>query len=30
VKYASLACLERQRSPDFNIVEIRPGARRQH
>lgn len=29
VKYASLACLERQRSPDFNIVEIRPGALQQ-
>jgi len=30
VRYATLACLERQRSPDFKIVEIRPGARRQH
>ncbi len=30
VRYASLACLERQRSPDFNVVEIWPGARRQH
>ena len=26
VRYASLACLARQRSPDFNVVEIRPGA----
>jgi len=29
VRYASLACLEHQRSPDFNVVEIRPGVRRQ-
>lgn len=29
VRYASLACLEQQRSPDFNVVEIRPGVRRQ-
>jgi hypothetical protein len=27
VRYASMACLERQRSPDFNVVAIRPGAR---
>jgi hypothetical protein len=30
VRYASLVCLERQSSPDFNIVEIRLGVRRQH
>ena len=29
VRYASLACLEHQREPDFNVVEIWPGARRQ-
>ena len=29
VRYASLACMENQRSPDFNVVEIRPGVRRQ-
>jgi hypothetical protein len=29
VRYASLACLDNQRSPDFNVVEIRPGVRRQ-
>ena len=23
VRYASLACMERQRSPDFNVVEFR-------
>ena len=23
VRYASLACIERQRSPDFNVVEFR-------
>jgi hypothetical protein len=28
VRYASLACLEHQRSPDFNVVEIRPGTRK--
>lgn len=28
VRYASLACQERQREPDFNVVEIWPGARR--
>ena len=28
VRYASLACVEHQRSPDFNVVEIRPGVRR--
>jgi hypothetical protein len=28
VRYASLACLAHQRSPDFNVVEIRPGVRR--
>ena len=27
VRYASLASLEHQRSPDFNVVELRPGAR---
>ena len=27
VRYASLASLEHQRSPAFNVVEIRPGAR---
>jgi len=25
VRYASLACMEQQRSPDFNVIEIRPG-----
>jgi hypothetical protein len=29
VRYASLACIENHRSPDFNIVELRPGIRRQ-
>jgi hypothetical protein len=29
VRYASLASLEHQRSPDFNVVEIRPGVRHQ-
>jgi hypothetical protein len=29
VRYASLACMRHQRSPDFNVVEIRPGVRRQ-
>jgi hypothetical protein len=29
VRYASLASMENQRSPDFNVVEIRPGVRRQ-
>ena len=29
VRYASLACLEQQRSPNFNVVEIRPGVRHQ-
>jgi hypothetical protein len=28
VRYASLASLEHQRSPDFNVFEIRPGVRR--
>ena len=28
VRYASLASMEYQRSPDFNVVEIRPGVRR--
>jgi hypothetical protein len=28
VRYASLASLEHQRSPDFNVVEIRPGVHR--
>ena len=28
VRYASLACLAHQRSPDFNVTEIRPGVRR--
>ena len=28
VRYASLASMEHQRSPDFNVFEIRPGARR--
>lgn len=28
VGYAQLACLEHHRSPDFNVVEIRPGVRR--
>ena len=27
VRFASLACLANQRSPDFNVVEIRPGVR---
>jgi hypothetical protein len=27
VRYASLASMEHQRSPDFNIFEIRPGVR---
>ena len=27
VRYASLACMERQRSPDFNVFEIRSGVR---
>lgn len=27
VRYASLACLAHQRSPDFNVVDIRPGVR---
>ena len=27
LRYASLACLEHQRLPDFNVVEIRPGVR---
>ena len=27
VRYASLACLEHQRSPDFNVVDIRAGVR---
>lgn len=25
VRFASLACMENQRSPDFNVVELRPG-----
>jgi hypothetical protein len=29
VRYASLACMEDHRSPDFNVVEIRAGVRRQ-
>jgi hypothetical protein len=29
LRYAQLACLEHQRSPDFNVIEIRRGARRQ-
>ena len=29
VRYASLACIENHRSPDFNVVEMRPGIRRQ-
>jgi hypothetical protein len=29
VRYASLACMADQRSPDFNVVEIRPGVRQQ-
>jgi hypothetical protein len=29
VRYASLACIQNQRSPDFNVVEIRPGVRQQ-
>jgi hypothetical protein len=28
VRYASLACLAHQRSPDFNLIEIRAGVRR--
>jgi hypothetical protein len=27
VRYAQLACIEQQRSPDFHVVEIRPGVR---
>ena len=27
VRYASLACIAHQQSPDFNVVEIRPGVR---
>ena len=27
VRYAQLACLEQQRSPNFNVVEIWPGVR---
>ncbi|MGH9548457.1 MAG: hypothetical protein ACRD3W_03740 [Terriglobales bacterium] len=29
VRYASLASMENWRSPDFNVVPIRPGVRRQ-
>jgi hypothetical protein len=29
VRYASLACIEHHRSPDFNVVEMRAGVRRQ-
>ena len=29
VRFASLASMEHQRSSDFNVVEIRPGVRRQ-
>jgi hypothetical protein len=29
VRYASLACMKHQRSSDFNVVELRPGVRRQ-
>ena len=29
LRYAQLACLEHQRSPDFNVIEIRRGARGQ-
>jgi hypothetical protein len=29
VRYASLACMADHRSPDFNVVEIRAGVRRQ-
>jgi hypothetical protein len=29
VRFASLACLANQRSPDFNVVEMRPGIRAQ-
>ena len=25
VRYASLACMQQQRPPDFNVIEIRPG-----
>ena len=28
VRYASLACMENHRSPDFNVVEMQPGIRR--
>ena len=28
VRFAQLACVENQRSPSFNVVEIWPGARR--
>ena len=28
VRYAQLACMAHQRSPDFNVTEIRPGVRR--
>lgn len=28
VRYASLASMNHQQSPDFNVVEIRPGVRR--
>ena len=28
VRYASLASLEQQRSPEFNVFDIRPGVRR--
>jgi len=28
VRYASLASVELQRSPDFNVYEMRPGIRR--
>jgi hypothetical protein len=28
VRFAQLACLAHQRSPEFNVVEIRPGVRR--
>ena len=30
VRFATLASLAHQRSPDFNVVEIRPGARSAH
>ena len=29
VRYASLACMEHQRSSDFNVFEIRSGVRRE-